>query len=62
MKTKLNLERIIEEHSNEEYCVYCVEPRMGAVGCCGENHFVLFSDLDTDTQFEAAAEIAQKGG
>ena len=62
MKTKLNLERIIEENSNEEYCAYCIEPRMGWIGCCGENHFVLFSDLDTDSQLEIAAEIARKEG
>jgi hypothetical protein len=62
MKTKLNLDRIIEEHSNEEYCAYCIEPRMGVVSCCGENHFVLFSDLDTDSQHDIAAEIARKEG
>ena len=62
MKTKLNLERIIEENSNEEYCAYCIEPRMGVIGCCGENHFVLFSDLDTDSQHQVSAEIARQEG
>jgi hypothetical protein len=62
MKTKLNLERIIKECANEEYCAYCIEPRMVVVSCCGENHFVLFSDLDTDSQHEIAAEIARKEG
>jgi len=29
--------------------------------CCGEMDFILFSDLDTHSQLETAAEIAQKG-
>jgi len=23
----------------EEVCLYCGEPRMDKIGCCGENHF-----------------------
>jgi len=62
MRTKLNLERIIEEHSHDQYCPYCVKPRNGKDKCCGEMDFILFSDLDTHSQFERASEIAQKGG
>ncbi len=62
MKTKLNLERIIEEHSNEYYCAFCIKPRYPTDQCCDDSVFILFSDLDTYTQFERASEIAQKGG
>ncbi len=62
MKTKLNLERIIEEHSNEHYCAFCIKPRNPSLKCCDDSFFILFRDLDTNTQFERAAEIAQKGG
>lgn len=62
MKTKQNLERIIEEHSNDQYCAFCIKPRDSALKCCDDQFFILFSDLDTDSQFERAAEIAAKGG
>ena len=62
MKTKLNLERIIEEHSNEQYCAFCIKPRNSSYKCCDDSFFILFSDLDTYTQLERASEIAQKGG
>ena len=62
MKTKLNLERIIEEHSNEYYCAFCIKPRDPAIQCCNDSFFILFRDLDTHTQFERAHEIATKGG
>ena len=35
--------------SSQEYCCYCGDVRSG-VGCCGENHFVTFADMDEDTQ------------
>ena len=35
--------------SDQEYCCYCGDIRSG-VGCCGENHFVTFADMDEDTQ------------
>jgi hypothetical protein len=62
MKTKLNLERIIEEHSNEQYCAFCIKPRNPSLKCCDDPFFILFSDLDTYTQYERAHEIETKGG
>ena len=62
MKTKLNLDRIIEEHKNEYYCAFCIKPHSPKSPCCVGSFFILFSDLDTDTQHQRAAEIAAKGG
>ena len=40
-----------------EYCCYCYEVRSG-IGCCGENHFAKYSEMDEATQQEVlAAEI-----
>lgn len=50
------LEEMQERMKNIEYCVYCNEARDGKSGCCQENHFVPFSDLDTETQFEIITE------
>jgi hypothetical protein len=33
-----------------EYCCYCGEERGDKLGCCQENHFVPFEDLDDDMQ------------
>ena len=62
MKTKQYLDRIIEEHSNEYYCAFCVKPNNPKNPCCDDSFFILFRDLDTDTQHQRAAEIAAKGG
>jgi len=44
MKTKLNLERIIEEHSNEYYCAFCIKPRNPTDQCCDDSVFILITD------------------
>ena len=35
--------------SDQEYCCYCGDMRT-SIGCCGENHFVTFADMDDDIQ------------
>jgi hypothetical protein len=35
-----------------EYCCYCGNEKGEAISCCGENHFVPFSDLYEDLQKE----------
>lgn len=62
MKTKLNLERILEEHSNEYYCAFCIKPRDLANKCCDDAFFILLSDLDSNAQHKRASEIAKEGG
>jgi hypothetical protein len=39
-----------------ELCPYCMEEREGKLFCCQKNHFVPFSDLDTDSQLEIIKE------
>jgi hypothetical protein len=45
-------QELIKYHkrSDEQYCCYCLELKTDNVGCCGENHFLTFSDLDQDGQ------------
>lgn len=62
MKTKLNLEKIIEEHSNEYFCSFCIKPRDPANKCCDDAFFILLSDLDSSSQLKTATEIVKKGG
>ena len=62
MKTKLDLERILEEHSNEYCCAFCLKPRDPANKCCDDPFFILLSDLDSNAQFKRASEIAKEGG
>jgi len=35
--------------SDQEYCCYCGTERT-RIGCCGENHFVTFAEMDDDDQ------------
>lgn len=37
--------------SSQEYCCYCGDVRT-RVGCCGENHFETFADMDDDVQHD----------
>ena len=39
-----------------EFCPYCMEEKGDKTSCCQENHFVPFSDLDTDSQLEIIKE------
>lgn len=62
MKMKNYEQELIEEHMNsdQEYCAYCMDPRADKIGCCGENHWLTFSDFDEDTQKEfIAAELEE---
>jgi hypothetical protein len=34
-----------------EYCCYCGTPK-ASLGCCGENHFETFAQMDSDAQQE----------
>jgi hypothetical protein len=38
--------------SSTEYCCYCYTVRGCSISCCQENHFVMFQDLDDETQNE----------
>jgi hypothetical protein len=51
MKMQNFYEELRKEFSNsdQEYCNYCNEDRIGMT-CCGENHWVLFEFLEKDTQ------------
>jgi len=35
-----------------EYCCYCGSEKGDKISCCGENHFVPFSELYEDMQKE----------
>jgi hypothetical protein len=37
--------------SSQTYCCYCGEEQT-SIGCCSENHFETFSDMDKRTQEE----------
>jgi hypothetical protein len=59
------IDGFIAEQKNVEYCVYCnsIRPQM-AKSCCGEQHFVLFRNMDRDHQESLAQreyEWAQHG-
>lgn len=38
-------------HDNTRYCCYCGQVQHG-LGCCGENHFETFAEMDKDKQEE----------
>jgi hypothetical protein len=33
-----------------EFCAYCLEERGDKRSCCQENHWVVYEDLDEETQ------------
>jgi hypothetical protein len=45
-----------EEQANVEYCAYCLNLRGDQIGCCQENHWVAFKDMDDETQQRIAEE------
>lgn len=53
------IEDVMADEAHVQYCCYCVEKRDGKIGCCGENHWIEFRDLDDDTQLEIIKEILQ---
>ena len=54
MKLKDFREEIRDElmRSTTEYCCYCCTPKGSKYVCCGECHFVQFSDLYEEDQNE----------
>jgi hypothetical protein len=61
MKMKTYKQELIDYHKRSEqlYCCYCLEPKYENVGCCQENHFLTFVDLDDDAK-EAIIEVELK--
>ena len=41
-----------EQMQHLEFCAYCTEPKGKQRSCCGENHWLEFSDFDETTQLE----------
>lgn len=51
MSTQISwIEEYKEEEANVQYCSYCGEPRNHKIGCCSENHWILFSELAEEEQ------------
>ena len=48
------VEQYLDEEANTEYCPYCMNPRGGKQSCCGEVHFLKFSELELHEQMEIA--------
>lgn len=57
MRTKMNLEEVLEEHSNDQFCMLCIKPRGNKDQCCGEQYFLKLADFDNDTQTEIVQSI-----
>ena len=57
MRTKMNLEEVLEEHSNDQFCMLCIKPRGSKDECCGEQYFLKLKDFDNDTQTEIVQSI-----
>lgn len=48
------IEQYIDEEANVEYCPYCMNPRGNKHVCCGEVHFIKFSELEFKEQMDIA--------
>ena len=35
----MSQEEMEQLENQEEVCLYCGEPKLDKIGCCGENHF-----------------------
>jgi hypothetical protein len=44
------VDEFIKEQADVEYCPYCFEERRTYGSCCGEVHFVKFSELHEEAQ------------
>lgn len=56
-EVKTWIQEFKEEEANVQYCPYCGEPRNDKIGCCSENHWILFSELvEEEQQMIAEAE------
>ena len=48
------------QHSDQQYCAYCLGPRIKRDICCEERHWLTFAELPKDDQDTLVdAEIAQ---
>jgi hypothetical protein len=52
-------EDAIKDLTGSLYCVYCTEPKTYG-SCCGENHFVEFSDLYEEDKEEMIKEYLKE--
>lgn len=61
MKMKTYKQELIDYHnrSDQLYCCYCLDLKMDNVGCCQENHFLTFADLDDEAK-ESIIEVELK--
>ena len=48
------VEQYIDEQADVEYCPYCMNERMNKRFCCGEVHFIKFSEMELHEQMEIA--------
>ena len=48
------VEQYLDEQADVEYCPYCMNERMNKQHCCGEVHFIKFSDMELHEQMEIA--------
>lgn len=56
MRLKSYIQEYIEQNGHIRYCCYCLEPADGKIGCCQENHFIPFQDLELEEQIEIIKE------
>jgi sulfur relay (sulfurtransferase) complex TusBCD TusD component (DsrE family) len=52
--SKTWIEQYLEETADVEICPYCMNDRGGKMSCCGEVHFMKFSELHISEQLEIA--------
>lgn len=62
MRIKTNLGALLEEHSDDQFCMFCCHPRGSKDSCCGESHFLKLKDFDDDTQSEIVESIINSKG
>ncbi len=43
---KTFVENYLDEHQDDEYCLYCGHDRGYKAQCCGEVHFIKLKDMD----------------
>ena len=48
------VEQYLDEQADVEYCPYCMNERGNKFACCGEVHFIKFSEMELHEQMEIA--------
>lgn len=43
---KTFVEDYLDEHADDEYCMYCGKERSNRAWCCGEVHFIRLADME----------------